>query len=146
MEGRTSSSARLDKVQQCDTDCGVRKGLLVALLIIFAAPLLRSSDCVVPADAPVREFWALTFYDQETAALFPNSTRPTVGSLDKELRQNADGSVDIYIRPNAPAGRQQSNWIYTPPGKSWFPWFRVYGPTQALFDKTWKLPDIEKIP
>jgi hypothetical protein len=99
----------------------------------------------VPANAPVREFWALTIYDQETAALFRESTRLTLGSLDKQLRKNADGSVDIYIGPKAPVG-QESNWLYTPPGKGWWPWFRFYGPEQALFDKTWKLPDIEKAP
>lgn len=54
------------------------------------------------------------------------------------MRRNADGSVDIYMGPKAPAG-QESNWIYTPAGKSWFPWFRFYGPEKALFDKSWKM-------
>ena len=98
----------------------------------------------VPANAPVSEFWALTVYDSETAALFRDSTRLTVGSLDNGLRKNADGSVDIYIGPKVPPG-QESNWLYTPPGKGWWPWFRFYGPQQALFGKTWKLPDIEKV-
>ena len=89
----------------------------------------------VPANAPVNEFWALTVYDSETAALFRESTRLTVGSLDNGLRKNADGSVDIYIGPKVPAG-QESNWLYTPSGKGWWPWFRFYGPQQALFDKT----------
>jgi hypothetical protein len=59
------------------------------------------------------------------------------------MRKNLDGSVDIYISPKAPPG-EESNWIPTPPDKSWFPWFRFYGPGKALFDKSWKLPDIEK--
>jgi hypothetical protein len=33
----------------------------------------------------------------------------------------------------------------TLPNKGWFTYFRWYGPTQAFFDKTWKLPDIEKL-
>jgi hypothetical protein len=52
--------------------------------------------------------------------------------------------VDIYFGPKAPAG-QESNWIYTPPAKSWFPWFRFYGPEKALFDKSWTMPDIEMV-
>ena len=60
------------------------------------------------------------------------------------MRKNADGSVDLYIGPKAPAG-QESNWLYTPPGKAWFPWFRFYGPEKAFFDKAWKLPDIERV-
>jgi len=99
----------------------------------------------VPANAPVREFWALAVYSKDTAALFLNSNRPTVSSFDKGLRKNADGSVDLYIGPKAPAG-QEVNWVYTPPGKAWWPWFRFYEPTEALFNKTWKLPNIEKVP
>jgi hypothetical protein len=73
---------------------------------------------------------------------FLNATRLTLGSLDKELRKNADGTVDIYFGPKPPAG-QASNWLYTQAGQKWFPWFRVYGPEKAIFDKSWKLPDIE---
>lgn len=98
----------------------------------------------VPASVPVSQFWSLTVYNSETAALFLNLTRPTLDSLDKRMRKNADGSVDIYLGPKAPAG-QESNWIYTPAGKSWFPWFRFYGPEKPLFDKRWKMPDIEKM-
>ncbi|HVY80529.1 MAG TPA: hypothetical protein VG994_06055 [Steroidobacteraceae bacterium] len=36
------------------------------------------------------------------------------------------------------------NWVQTVPGKSWFTIFRLYGPLQPWFDKTWRLPDIEK--
>ena len=98
----------------------------------------------VPAEVPVREFWSITVYSLETSSFFLNSTRLTLGSLDKELRRNADGSVDIYIGPKPPAG-QESNWLYTPTGQRWFPWFRVYGPEKAILDKSWRLPDIEKV-
>ena len=56
----------------------------------------------------------------------------------------ADGSVDIYVGPKSPTGKE-SNWIYTPPGKNWYPWFRFYGPEKAVFDKSWKMPGIEKV-
>ena len=56
--------------------------------------------------------------------------------------KNPDGTVDIYFGSKPPAG-QASNWLYTQPGQKWFPWFRVYGPEKAIFDKSWKLPDIE---
>ena len=92
----------------------------------------------------MKEFWSITIYSLETASFFRNSTRLTLGSLDKELRKNADGSVDIYIGPKPPAGKE-SNWLYTPAGQKWFPWFRVYGPEKAILDKSWKLADIEKV-
>ena len=98
----------------------------------------------VPANVPVREFWSVTVYSLKTLSFFLNSTRLTLGSLDKDLRRNADGSVDIYFGPKPPAG-QAANWLYTPVGENWFPWFRVYGPEKAILDKSWKLPDIERI-
>ena len=98
----------------------------------------------VPADVPVREFWSVTVYSLKTSSFFLNSTRLTLGSLDKEMRKNADGTVDIYFGPKPPTGHT-SNWLYTQSSEKWFPWFRVYGPEKAIFDKNWKLPDIEKI-
>jgi hypothetical protein len=71
------------------------------------------------------------------------STRLTISSLDKELRKNADGSVDIYIGPKPPAG-QTSNWVYTPDSQKWSPWFRVYGPEEGIMNKSWRLPDLER--
>jgi hypothetical protein len=31
------------------------------------------------------------------------------------------------------------------PGKAWFAHFRLYAPTEAYFDQSWPLPDIEKL-
>jgi hypothetical protein len=98
----------------------------------------------VSADVPVREFWSVTVYSLETSSFFLNSTRLTLGSLDKGLHKNADGSVDIYFGPKPPVG-EESNWLYTQPGQKWFPWFRAYGPEKAILEKTWKLRDIEKV-
>jgi hypothetical protein len=68
----------------------------------------------VPANVPVSQFWSITVYSLKTSSFFLNSTRLTLGSLDKELRKNSDGSVDIYVDiyvgPEPPAG-QTSNWL-----------------------------------
>ena len=93
---------------------------------------------------PVREFWSFTVYSLETSSFFLNSSRLTLSPLDKELRTNADGTVDICVGPKPPAG-QESNWLYTPAGQKWFPWFRLYGPEKAVFDESFRLPDIEKM-
>ena len=57
---------------------------------------------------------------------------------------NGYGSVDILFGPKAPEG-QQSNWVPTDPARRFELMFRLYGPTKALFDKTWTLPDVEKV-
>jgi hypothetical protein len=68
-----------------------------------------------------------------------------INSFDK-ITKNADGSWDLYFGPPgaAPAG-QESNWVDTSASKGWWVWFRFYGPTQPFFDKSWQLPDFEKL-
>ncbi|MDP2244795.1 DUF1214 domain-containing protein [Pseudomonas sp.] len=60
------------------------------------------------------------------------------------MRVNDDGSVDVCFGPEAPAGMEK-NWIQTIPGKGWNMLFRLYGPLEPWFDKTWKLNEIEQI-
>ena len=54
------------------------------------------------------------------------------------MKINADGSVGIHFGPKATAG-YENNWISTG-GKVPFPLFRFYGPTVAMFDKTFDVP------
>jgi hypothetical protein len=53
--------------------------------------------------------------------------------------------VDIAFGPTPPAGMPESNWIKTLPGKGWFSYFRLYGPTQAYFDRSWVLSDMQLV-
>ena len=57
---------------------------------------------------------------------------------------NADGSVDLYFGPEPPVGKE-ANWVKTVPGKGWFGIFRLYGPEQEWFDRTWRLGAIEQL-
>ena len=98
----------------------------------------------VSANVPVKEFWSITVYDMATSALFRNADRLVVSSTDKGVQKNPDGSVDVYFGPKAPAGKE-ANWVYAAEGKNWFPWFRFYGPEKAAEDKSWRMPDIEKV-
>ena len=61
-----------------------------------------------------------------------------------ESQQAADGSYDVYFGPEAPAGKE-SNWIQTVPGKGWNMLFRLYGPLDPWFDKTWRPGDPELV-
>jgi len=60
------------------------------------------------------------------------------------LQTRFDGSVDIFFGPTAPESGE-SNWVPTKAGGRFEALFRFYGPTPPLFDKTWTLPDIERI-
>ncbi len=98
----------------------------------------------VPANAPVEQYWSVTAYDRQTHALIKNVDRASRASNSAEVQKNADGSVDLYFGPKAPAGKE-SNWIPTDPARKFEMMFRLYAPTKALFDKAWRLPDVEKV-
>ncbi|TIV27476.1 MAG: DUF1254 domain-containing protein, partial [Mesorhizobium sp.] len=98
----------------------------------------------VPANAPVSLYWSGTVYDRGTHGLIRDQKWASRGSNTPGLQANADGSVDLYFGPKPPSGKE-SNWTPTRSGAGWEIIFRFYGPKKPLFDKTWQLPDIEKI-
>ena len=98
----------------------------------------------VPPKPPVRQYWSVVVYDFATHALIRNMPHASRSSQSPGLETNADGSVDVYFGPKAP-DRKQSNWVPTDGRGRFEALFRFYGPEKALFDKTWVLPDIERI-
>ena len=99
----------------------------------------------VPKDVPAKEFWSLTVYDRATWAFINNPLdRAGLGSFNKDqMKVNADGSVDLYFGPTAPAGLE-TNWIPTM-GKEPYLWLRLYGPEEAFWNKSFKMPDVELV-
>ncbi len=98
----------------------------------------------VPSNAPVEQYWSVTVYDRETHALVRNMDRASRASNVSEVTKNADGSTDIYFGPKAPAGKE-TNWVPTDPKRQFELLFRLYGPKKELFEKSWKLPDVEAV-
>ena len=98
----------------------------------------------VPANVPTKQYWSATVYDRKTHALIKNLSRASCASNDKAVQKNADGSVDVYFGPQSPSGKE-SNWVPTDAKGQFEVLFRMYGPEKALFEKTWKLGDIEKV-
>ena len=98
----------------------------------------------VPANPPVKLYWSATIYDRKTHALIRDMTRFSRASHSPGIVKNSDGSVDVYFGPAAPVGKDV-NWIPTTPKGGFEVLFRFYGPEKALYDKTWKMGDIEEV-
>jgi hypothetical protein len=97
----------------------------------------------IPKDVPARDFWALVVYDLESKSYaFNELNRGGLSTYDKvRMKINDDGSVDLYMAGKAPTGLE-NNWIPTN-GRDFFLFFRFYGPQKAVFDRSFKLPDVE---
>lgn len=99
----------------------------------------------IPPNAPAKDFWSVVVYDPQTRSELQTSQRfPSKNSKRDQLITNADGSVDLYYGPKAPAGKE-ANWTQTVPGKGWFVLLRLYGPLEPWFDKTWRPGEFELV-
>jgi len=103
----------------------------------------KSYKLNIPANVPAADFWSMVVYDPQTRSELQTSQKfPSKNNQRDKLIKNADGSVDLYFGPKAPAGKD-ANWIHTIPGKGWYALLRLYGPLEPWFDKTWKPGEIE---
>ena len=110
---------------------------------VFGNALVSNSRLHVPSNVPVKDFWSVVIYDTQTRSMLQTDQQfPSVSSQTKGLLVNADGSVDVYFGPTAPAGKE-TNWVQTVPGKGWNTILRLYGPLEPWFDKTWRPGQIE---
>ena len=99
----------------------------------------------LPPNVPANQFWAFTVYNVQTRSMLQTDQRfPEITSAEGSVQQNADGSYDVFFGPEAPAGKEK-NWVQTVPGMGWHMLFRLYGPEQAWFDKTWRPGEVELV-
>jgi hypothetical protein len=102
----------------------------------------------VPAGVPAAQFWSLTLYSENTRRPYDNGGGSIESiNLDSRMEQlvyNDDGSIDLYIGAAAPDG-MEPNFMRTVGDDGWFVYFRLYGPTEPFFDKTFTLPDFVRV-
>ena len=99
----------------------------------------------VPKNPPAKDFWSFTLYDNQTRSMLQTDQQfPGIDNNKPGMIQNPDGSYDVYFGPKAPKG-MENNWIQTIPGKGWNMLFRLYGPLDPWFDKTWRPGDPELV-
>ncbi|MBB6463051.1 DUF1254 domain-containing protein [Flammeovirga kamogawensis] len=99
----------------------------------------------VPKNIPAKQFWSITVYDDSTWAFINNPLgRSGLGQFNlPDMEVNLDGSIDIYVGPDAPKG-VVSNWIPTS-GKKPYIWLRLYGPKDTFWEKSFVMPDVELV-
>ncbi|MEO7015865.1 MAG: DUF1214 domain-containing protein [Leifsonia sp.] len=92
---------------------------------------------------PTDAFWSLTATDTVGYMVDTPTGRGTVND-HSGLVTNADGSVDILLRPEHPSGEPQ-NWLATPPGRFKL-MLRAYLPGAAIVDGGYEVPPVVEVP
>jgi len=93
---------------------------------------------------PVGAFWAISMYNATTYMFVPNSiNRYSLGSQKDQFMYNTDGSLDIYIQHEEPAGKE-SNWLPAPEGK-YYLILRMARPSPEISNGTYQIPWIQRV-
>jgi hypothetical protein len=90
---------------------------------------------------PVKGFWSLTLYNEHHFFAPNEIKRYSIGTKNKDLKFNADGSLTIYIQTEAPA--EKTNWLPSPKGADFVLYMRAYWPEEAITGGSWTPPPVE---
>jgi hypothetical protein len=91
---------------------------------------------------PVKGFWSLTLYNS-VHMFHPNALkRYSLGTKNKTLKYNADGSLTLYAGAKSPGKDKESNWLPAPNG-TFSLYIRAYWANKAILDGTWQPPVVE---
>lgn len=95
-------------------------------------------------EPPVNGFWSLTLYNKEHF-FFPNPLRRfSLGTKNKQLKPNTDGSLTLYVGNKSPGADKESNWLPAP-AEHFSLYIRAYWGKQGIVDGSWKPPVVRKV-
>jgi hypothetical protein len=93
---------------------------------------------------PVKGFWSLTLYN-DVHLFNPNALkRYSLGTKNKTLKYNKDGSLTLYASATSPGADKESNWLPAPNG-TFSLYLRAYWSDRPILDGTWQPPIVEKM-
>ena len=92
---------------------------------------------------PVKGFWSLTLYNEQHFFSPNDLKRYSIGTKNKSLQANTDGSLTIYVQNDSPGKDKESNWLPAPKGP-FATYMRLYWPKEAALDGSWTAPKLIK--
>lgn len=96
------------------------------------------------AEPPVKGFWSLTLYNQHHFFSENALKRYSIGTKNKNLKYNADGSLTLYVQADSPGADKESNWLPAPKSEDFSLYVRAYWPEAAALTGKWTPPPAVK--
>lgn len=95
-------------------------------------------------EPPVQGFWSLTLYNDKHL-FHPNSlNRYSLGTKNKTLARNPDGSLTIYVGAKSPGEDKASNWLPAPNG-TFSLYIRAYWGKEGITGGSWQPPAVKRL-
>lgn len=93
---------------------------------------------------PVNGFWSMTMYNKHHMFNPNELERYSLGTKNKALKYNEDGSLTLYAGHKSPGKNLESNWLPAPDG-TFSLYIRAYWGKEAILDGSWKPPVISQV-
>jgi hypothetical protein len=93
---------------------------------------------------PVNGFWSLTLYNEHHFFAPNELKRYSIGTKNKTLKHNPDGSLTIYVPADPPPELQHSNWVPAPKAGDFSLYIRAYWPKAPVLDGSWTPPPVAR--
>lgn len=93
---------------------------------------------------PVKGFWSITMYDAQGFFVDNAINRYNIGDRTVGLKNNTDGSLDVYIQHENPGKEKESNWLPAPDGEFNL-LLRMYIPDQSVLTGQYQYPPVVKV-
>lgn len=94
------------------------------------------------ATPPVNGFWSLTLYNQHHFFEPNDIKRYSLGTKNKSLKFNADGSLTIHVQATPPTEEHRDNWLPAPKEGIFSLYIRAYWPKTPVVDGSWTPPAV----
>jgi hypothetical protein len=93
---------------------------------------------------PVKGFWSMTIYNKYHLFEVNDLNRYSIGTKNKNLKYNSDGSLTLYASTQSPGEDKEANWLPAPEG-TFLLYIRCYWGEEEILDGSWKPPEIGKV-
>lgn len=104
----------------------------------------QAAASIVHRQTPVDGFWSLTLYNAQHF-FYPNELdRFSLGTKNKTLVPDEDGSLTILVQHDNPGAGREANWLPAPQD-DFSLYIRAYWPQDPIVAGEWTPPTIEKV-
>jgi hypothetical protein len=91
---------------------------------------------------PVKGFWSVTLYNEHHFFAPNDLKRYSLGTKNKGLKTNDDGSLTLYVQADPPEEGKRPNWLPAPKGEFSL-YIRCYWPEGPITEGKWTPPAVD---